>query len=36
MRSACLQLELGRGLRPDIKVVPTPWQVAARADPILE
>lgn len=34
--SACPQPQLGRGVCPDIEVVPTPRQVAAHTDPILE
>jgi hypothetical protein len=35
IRSACPNPELGRGVRPDIEVVPTPRQVATRTDAIL-
>jgi len=35
MLTACRQPQLGRGVRPDLEVVPTPRQVAARIDPIL-
>ena len=33
--TACPQPQLGRGVRPDIEVVPTPQQVAARTDAVL-
>jgi hypothetical protein len=33
--SACPSPQLGRGVRPDIEVVPTPQQVAARTDAVL-
>jgi hypothetical protein len=35
MLSACQQPQLGHGVRPDVEVVPTPQQVAARQDAIL-
>jgi hypothetical protein len=35
MLSACPSPQLGRGVRPDIEVVPTPRQVATRTDAIL-
>jgi C-terminal processing protease CtpA/Prc len=35
MLSACPSPQLGRGVRPDIEVVPTPQQVAAHADAVL-
>jgi len=35
MLTACRKPQLGRGVRPDLEVVPTPRQVATRIDPIL-
>jgi hypothetical protein len=35
MLTACPQPQLGRGVQPDIVVVPTPRQVATRTDAIL-
>ncbi|WP_324677672.1 S41 family peptidase [Hymenobacter sp. GOD-10R] len=36
MLSACPRPHLGRGVQPDVEVLPTPQQVAVHADPILE
>jgi len=36
MLTACPHPQLGRGVRPDMEVVPTARQVAAHTDPILE
>jgi hypothetical protein len=33
--TACASPQLGRGVRPDVEVVPTPQQVAAHADALL-
>lgn len=33
--TACASPQLGRGVRPDVAVVPTPWQLAAHTDAIL-
>ncbi|MGI4867854.1 MAG: S41 family peptidase [Janthinobacterium lividum] len=35
MLTACRHPQLGRGVRPDITVVPTPWQVASHTDAVL-
>ena len=35
IRTACPQPQLGRGVRPDLEVVPTPQQVAAHIDAVL-
>ncbi|MGI4736532.1 MAG: S41 family peptidase [Janthinobacterium lividum] len=35
MRSACRHPQLGRGVRPDVAVVPTPRQVASHTDAVL-